>query len=94
MTEHVTITVTIPVRQAEALLDIAAGAKQRPAEFVAWMIGNLTRATLEGDKIAALWAKGYHDGLICEATGMTRMAVATRRRKLGLPAHRQYQAHR
>lgn len=94
MTEQVTITVTIPARQAEMLVDIAAGAKQRPAEFVAWMISNLTRATLEGDKIAALWAKGYHDGLICEATGMTRMAVATRRRKLGLPAHRQYQAHR
>lgn len=94
MNERVTIGVTITARQAEALLHIAAGAKQRPSEFVAWMIGNLTRATLEGDKIAALWAKGYHDGLICEATGMTRLQVATRRRKLGLPAHRQYPAHR
>ncbi len=35
MNEPVTLTVTVTVRQAEALMHIAAGVKQRPAEFVA-----------------------------------------------------------
>lgn len=86
--EHVTIGVTLTVRQVLALREIAARDRQTPEQYIALMVGNLTHGHAERDQVIRAWARGLTDKEICEETGLDRAQVGDRRRRAGLPAHR------
>lgn len=56
--------------------------------YAAELIGKLLASHSSGDKIAAMWAEGFTDRQMCEVTGWDRSQVASRRRRLNLPANR------
>jgi len=85
--ERVLLEVPLTIREVVTLREIAAGAKQTPENYLAWIARNIVAADLARDRIVQLWGKGYRDKQIAQTLGLTNLQVATRRRSAGLPAH-------
>ena len=85
--ERVLLEVPLTVREVVTLREIAAGSKQTPENYLAWIVRNIVTADVTRDRIVQLWGKGYRDRQIAETLGMTNQQVSARRRLAGLPAH-------